>query len=72
MDISNYNRREKGTAKVTNQEWEKLSKLLEMPGRFMITVKINRRYWGEYDTNCTKTSLINIIRNIIFTIMVQR
>lgn len=31
MDISNYNRREKGTAKVTNQEWEKLSKLFEMP-----------------------------------------
>ena len=29
MDISNYNRREKGQIKITNDEWEKLSKILE-------------------------------------------
>lgn len=31
IDVSNYNRREKGTSKITNNEWEKLSKLLEVP-----------------------------------------
>lgn len=31
IDISNYNRREKGSSKITNQEWEKLSKLLDVP-----------------------------------------
>ena len=30
MDVSNYNRREKGQMKISNQEWEKLSKLLEV------------------------------------------
>jgi transcriptional regulator with XRE-family HTH domain len=31
MDVSNFNRREKGQIKISNQEWEKLSKLLEVP-----------------------------------------
>lgn len=31
MDVSNYNRREKGQMKISNQEWEKLSRLLEVP-----------------------------------------
>lgn len=31
MDVSNYNRREKGQAKISNSEWEKLSKILEIP-----------------------------------------
>ena len=30
MDISNYNRREKGSSRVTNNEWEKLSKFLNV------------------------------------------
>lgn len=30
MDVSNYNRREKGQIKISNLEWEKLSKLLEV------------------------------------------
>lgn len=29
MDVSNYNRREKGQIKITNDEWEKLSKILD-------------------------------------------
>ncbi|WP_395053940.1 multiprotein-bridging factor 1 family protein [Flavobacterium sp.] len=29
MDVSNYNRREKGQIKITNNEWEKLSKILD-------------------------------------------
>jgi transcriptional regulator with XRE-family HTH domain len=31
IDVSNYNRREKGSAKIISQEWEKLSKLLKVP-----------------------------------------
>lgn len=31
MDVSNYNRREKGQAKISFSEWEKLSKILEIP-----------------------------------------
>src|SRR5690606_533217 len=31
MDVSNYNRREKGQAKISFSEWEKLSKILEVP-----------------------------------------
>lgn len=31
MDVSNYNRREKGQMKISNSEWEKLSKILEVP-----------------------------------------
>ena len=31
MDISNYSRREKGTSKISNNEWEKLSKLFDVP-----------------------------------------
>jgi transcriptional regulator with XRE-family HTH domain len=31
MDVSNYNRREKGQIKISNNEWEKLSKILEVP-----------------------------------------
>ena len=30
MDISNYNRREKGTSKISNFEWEKLSKFFDV------------------------------------------
>ena len=30
MDVSNYNRKEKGTVKVRNDEWEKLSKALDV------------------------------------------
>ena len=30
MDVSNYNKREKGKAKITSNEWEKLSKILEV------------------------------------------
>lgn len=30
MDISNYNRREKGNNKINNNEWEKLSKFLDV------------------------------------------
>jgi transcriptional regulator with XRE-family HTH domain len=30
MDVSNYNRREKGQIKISNNEWEKLSKILEV------------------------------------------
>jgi ribosome-binding protein aMBF1 (putative translation factor) len=29
MDVSNYNRRENGQMTISNQEWEKLSNLLE-------------------------------------------
>ena len=31
MDVSNYNRREKGQAKITTSEWEKLATILEKP-----------------------------------------
>ena len=31
MDVSNYNRREKGLVKIINSEWEKLSKTLGLP-----------------------------------------
>lgn len=31
VDVSNYNRREKGQIKISNSEWEKLSKFLETP-----------------------------------------
>lgn len=31
MDVSNYNRREKGQAKISTTEWEKLSQILETP-----------------------------------------
>ena len=31
MDVSNYNRREKGQIKISSLEWEKLSKLLDVP-----------------------------------------
>lgn len=31
MDVSNYNRREKGQAKISTAEWEKLSGILETP-----------------------------------------
>lgn len=30
MDVSNYNKREKGKAKITSNEWEKLAKILEV------------------------------------------
>lgn len=30
MDVSNYNRREKGQIKISNNEWEKFSKILEV------------------------------------------
>lgn len=30
MDVSNYNRREKGQIKISNHEWEKISKILEV------------------------------------------
>ncbi len=30
MDVSNYNRREKGQAKITSTEWEKLANLLNV------------------------------------------
>jgi transcriptional regulator with XRE-family HTH domain len=31
MDVSNYNRREKGQAKISSNEWEKLASILEVP-----------------------------------------
>lgn len=31
MDVSNYNRREKGTAKISVQEWQKIAETLEVP-----------------------------------------
>ena len=31
MDVSNYNKREKGKAKISLNEWEKLAKILEVP-----------------------------------------
>lgn len=31
MDVSNYNRREKGTAKISMQEWQKIAEILEVP-----------------------------------------
>ncbi|WP_396148915.1 helix-turn-helix domain-containing protein [Flavobacterium sp.] len=31
MDVSNYNRREKGQAKISANEWEKLASILEVP-----------------------------------------
>ena len=31
MDVSNYNKREKGKAKITSSDREKLSKILEVP-----------------------------------------
>ncbi len=31
MDVSNYNRREKGLAKISTTEWKKLSQILETP-----------------------------------------
>jgi transcriptional regulator with XRE-family HTH domain len=31
VDVSNYNRREKGQAKISAEEWQKLSKILEVP-----------------------------------------
>ena len=31
MDVSNYNRREKGQSKVSSSEWEKLASVLEVP-----------------------------------------
>ncbi|SEW09364.1 DNA-binding transcriptional regulator, XRE-family HTH domain [Chryseobacterium wanjuense] len=31
MDVSNYNRREKGTAKISLQEWQKIADTLQVP-----------------------------------------
>ena len=31
MDVSNYNRREKGTAKISLQEWQKIADTLDVP-----------------------------------------
>ena len=31
MDVSNYNRSEKGQSKISHSEWEKLSEILEIP-----------------------------------------
>lgn len=31
IDVSNYNKREKGKAKITSVQWEKLAKILEVP-----------------------------------------
>ncbi|WP_449397785.1 helix-turn-helix transcriptional regulator [Chryseobacterium wanjuense] len=31
MDVSNYNRREKGIAKISLQEWQKIAEVLETP-----------------------------------------
>jgi transcriptional regulator with XRE-family HTH domain len=31
MDVSNYNRRERGTVKISLQEWEKLGEILQAP-----------------------------------------
>lgn len=31
MDVSNYNRREKGTAKISLPEWQKIAETLEVP-----------------------------------------
>ncbi|HCR74963.1 MAG TPA: transcriptional regulator [Chryseobacterium sp.] len=31
MDVSNYNRREKGTAKISLSEWQKIAEVLEVP-----------------------------------------
>lgn len=31
MDVSNYSRREKGQAKISLEEWEKLAEILETP-----------------------------------------
>lgn len=31
IDVSNYNRREKGEIKITTEQWQKLSKVLETP-----------------------------------------
>lgn len=31
IDVSNYNRREKGTAKISMQEWQKMAETLEVP-----------------------------------------
>ena len=31
MDVSNYNRRENGQSKISHSEWEKLSKILNVP-----------------------------------------
>ena len=31
VDVSNYNRREKGQIKISNAEWEKLSKIMDTP-----------------------------------------
>lgn len=31
IDVSNYNRREKGTAKISLQEWQKIADILETP-----------------------------------------
>ena len=31
IDVSNYNRREKGTAKLSMQEWKKIADTLEVP-----------------------------------------
>lgn len=31
MDVSNYNRREKGTAKISSEEWQKIAEVLDVP-----------------------------------------
>ena len=31
MDVSNYNRREKGTSKISMHEWQKISEVLDVP-----------------------------------------
>jgi transcriptional regulator with XRE-family HTH domain len=31
MDVSNYNRREKGTAKISLPEWQKIAEILDVP-----------------------------------------
>lgn len=31
MDVSNYNRREKGQVNISSQEWEKLANILDIP-----------------------------------------
>jgi len=63
MDVSNYNRREKGLSKITSNEWEKLASILE--------VSVEDIYEGEETTFiiCKDQSVgINQGTNNVYTI----
>ena len=53
MNKSNYNRREKGEINVSNEEWEKISKVLDIPIEDVYQVNEGQVLIFKDNTDCT-------------------